>query len=194
MRQNFRNNQRGRTMIEAIGYIMIMILVTIAATALVNSGLYHYRLGRIDQELTDLKKVISQRYVASKDYSEVKLSTLCEEGIGPYNVVPSKKDGCNSKGVHSFGGNVEVGNDDDHTFFIKFDMLPTGVCTELGSKIWVINDGSDLDWMEINKTTWKWKFSDTERTTNHELPANVIDVLKACNAKGPKNEIIWHFN
>lgn len=194
MYQNLQINQGGRSMIEAIGYIMIMILVTVAATAVVNSGLYRYRLGNINQELTDLKKVISQRYVAATDYSEVKLATLCEEGLGPFNVVPLKKNGCNSRGKHAFGGNVDVGNDDGRTFFIKFDLLPTDVCTELGSKIWMVNDGSDLDWMDINGTTWKWKFSDTEKNTSHFLPAKNIDVLKACNVKNAKNVITWHFN
>ena len=191
MRHQVYSSQSGRSMFEALGYIMIMILVTYAATAMVNTGLGKYRMSRIHQELTDLKKVISQRYVAASDYSEVKMSTLCEEGIGPANVVPSKKTGCNKKGTHIMGGGVEIGNDEGKSFFIKFDGLPTMVCAELGSMVWVINDGSDLDWMDINGTTWKWEFSDTEKTTKHLLPAKTADVMKACDKK--QNVITWHF-
>lgn len=192
MRNRVYINQSGRSMLEALGYIMIMIMVTFAAASLVNSGLGKFRMSRIHQELMDLKKVISQRYVAATDYSEVKMSTLCEEGIGPANVVPSKKTGCNQKGRHIMGGSVEIGNDEGKTFFIKFNDLPSMVCAELGSMVWVINDGSDLDWMDINGTTWKWEFSDTERETNHLLPAKTADVMKACEKK--QNVITWHFN
>ena len=192
MRHQVHSSQSGRTMLEALGYIMIMIMITFAAASLVNSGLGKFRMSRIHQELTDLKKVISQRYVAATDYAEVKMSTLCEEGIGPANVVPSRKTGCNKKGRHIMGGSVEIGNDDGRTFFIKFDSLPAMVCAELGSMVWVINDGSDLDWMDINGTTWKWEFSDTERVTKHLLPAKTADVMKACDQK--ENVITWHFN
>ena len=49
------SNESGRNMFEAIAYIMIMILVTMSAAALVNSGLGKFRIGKVNQELMDLK-------------------------------------------------------------------------------------------------------------------------------------------
>ena len=81
MKKFSRINEAGRSMIEAIGYISVMITIGVAMAAAVNSGYYKFRLSRINQELTDLKKVISQRYVAAENYKEVDMETLIEEKI-----------------------------------------------------------------------------------------------------------------
>lgn len=193
-----RSTESGRTMIEAIGYISVMIMITVAASALVNSGFYKYRQGRINQELTDLKKVVSQRYVAAEDYKDVKMADLCNDKIGPYKVVPAKKSsgGCESaNGRHAFGGAVKIGSGDSKgtTFFIEFDDLPRAECVELGLRIWVVNDGSDLDAMKINGKTWAWEYSNSIKDPNYKLPAQAADITQACT-KEYDNIIIWYFN
>lgn len=178
--------QSGRTMIETIAYISVLITITISVAAAVNRGYHKYRLGRINQELTDLKKVISQRYVAAENYKEVKLQTLVNEKIVPYDV---------RKGRHSFGGDVKIGSGDTDgsTYFIEFDKLPRDVCVELGLKVWLVNDGSDLDVMKINNKTYAWKFSNSVNSSNYKLPANPNDVATGCN-KEYDNKIVWYFN
>lgn len=178
--------QNGRSMIEAIGYISVLIMISVSISAAVNSGFYKYRQGRINQELTDLKKVISQRYVAAENYKDVKMSTLIEEKIMPYDT---------SDGTHSFSGDVKIGSGDENgtTFYIEFDSLPRDICVELGLRIWIVNDGSDLDAMKINNKTWAWEYSNSVDNPNYKLPAKATDVGSAC-AGGGNNKIIWYFN
>ncbi len=199
MKKTSLQSQSGRSMIETIGYISVMITVTISIAAAVNSGYFRFRLGRINQELTDLKKVISQRYVAAENYKDVNFDTLIEEKIVPLEIKHKK---------HSFGGEINIGKGDDNgnTYYIEFKDIPTQSCIELGSRIWVVNDGSDLDAMDINKTTWAWKYSNSINNAKHELPAKISDVTEACNptckdeddniipCPKDKNYIKWYFN
>ena len=199
MKKKILKEQSGRSMIEAIGYISIMIMLTVSITAAVNSGYFKFRLGRIHQELMDLIKVISQRYVAAENYKDVKFNTLVEEKIVPIEI---------KKGTHSFGGTIEIGKGDENgnTYFIRFNHLPTQSCMELGSRLWIVNDGSDLDAMDINGKIWAWKYSNSVAHHDYELPALVSDVSVACNPTCkdeddniipcPKNNhyIKWYFN
>ena len=103
-------------MIEAIGYISVMITLTIALTAAVNSGYARFRLGRINQQIVDLKKVVSQRYVAAENYKDVKFDTLITEKIVPHEVRGKK---------HAYGGAIDIGKGDENgeTYFIEFKEL-----------------------------------------------------------------------
>ncbi len=179
--------QAGRSMIEAIGYISIMITITVSLTAAVNSGYHRFRLGRINQQVVDLKKVISQRYVAAENFVGVKFDTLINEKIVPHEVRDQK---------HAFGGDITIGkgDKDGKTYYIQFDDIPTQACVELGSKLWITNDGSDLDALTINnKKTWAWKYSIYEGTPDYELPAKPTDVAEVCNTE-EKKSIKWYFN
>lgn len=192
MLKKFLQEQSGRTMLEAIGYISVMIAVTIALTATVNSGYDRFRTGRINQQLVDLKKVISQRYVAAENYKDVSFQTLVDEKIVPHDMV-----GKHNRPTHAFGGFVSIGKaGNNELYVITFQDVPQKACIELGSKLWVVNDGSDLYSMTINSITWAWNeynpdfFAGSIR--NHLLPATVADVSKACNQKS--NNIRWSFN
>ena len=189
MIKKFLSEQSGRTMIEAIGYISIMITITVALTTAVNTGYNRFRLGRVNQQLVDLKKVISQRYVAAENYKDVSFQTLVDEKIVPHEI---------RDGKHAFGGSVMIGsaNSTGSVYFILFDKLPRQACIELGSKLWVVNDGSDLYAMTINsKASWVWKNNQdlVSGITNNKryLPATVTDVTEACTEDS--NNIHWFF-
>ncbi|MDY4885894.1 MAG: type 4 pilus major pilin [Alphaproteobacteria bacterium] len=181
-----KSNQSGRSMIEAIGYISVLIMISVSVAAAVSRGYYKYRVSRINQELSDLKKVISQRYVAAENYKDVKLQTLVKEKIIPFEL---------RNGKHAFSSDFKIGSGDDKgsTYFIEFDDIPRDVCMELGLRVWLVNDGSDLDAMKINSKTWGWKFSNSISDPNYNLPAVASDVLAGCS-KADDNKIIWYFN
>ena len=98
-------------------------------------------------------------------------------------------------GAHNIVLDVKIGSGDTDgsTYFIEFDKLPRDVCVELGLKVWLVNDGSDLDVMKINNKTYAWKFSNSVNSSNYKLPANPNDVATGCN-KEHDNKIVWYFN
>ena len=162
-------NEAGRTMIETIGYIMVMITLTVTVAMVVNSGYHKYECSVIQQQLVDLKKVIMQRYAADGQYFNVKWDDLCAAKAGPRSLMPSRiceendegEEECRcafQKGIHQFDGR------------------------------------SDLERMEINGKKWGWAFSPIVNSGGGKpLPAVVKDVSEQCQ-EGYVNKITWYYN
>lgn len=198
--KRFKSDQIGRTMVEAMGYISVMIMITVSVAAAINRGYFKFRLGRVNQEITDLKKVIGQRWVADANYNDVKWETLVNEKIVPHGL----QNGNNkNSGRHSFGGEVTI-EGKDNLYWIIFKNIPKSACMELGLKTWEGNDGSDLNELSIQgsgsgaqKYLWSWPFSHGNKKCNTYqssclLPPTVKDVNDACTDNG--NTITWSFD
>jgi len=203
--------QEGRTFIETLAYIMIMITVTASIASVVSRSYYRYECSAVQQDLTDLHKAIVKHYAVDGHYSKVSWDDLCEDNLGPKSMMPERvctgegnnmKCKCKrQKGRHIFEGPVDIGPSDCRdgscsTFYIVFDDLPQDVCAQLGTKSWTTIAGSDLERMEINKTLWYWKYSPIlgdAALIKKELPAQVEDIAEACH-EGYDNKITWYFN
>ncbi|MBP5615232.1 MAG: hypothetical protein J6X42_01595 [Alphaproteobacteria bacterium] len=203
-----KSNESGRTFVEVLAYIMVMVAVTVSLAAAVSRGYYKYESSEVQLQLSDLKKAISMRYAADGNYMSLKLDDLCADLAGPHSMMPRRKCetqdgkevcGCETQGMyHVFDGKAEIGHTDDGLmFFIKFSGLPTDICVQLATKDWDLSEGSDLDHMIINDTkTWSWQYSPLSETDDdaYELPALVEDALSACSRDGYSNKIVWYFN
>lgn len=206
--------QEGRTIIETLAYIMVMITITAGIATMIGRGYYRYECSAIQQDLVDLHKAIAKHYAAEGHYTNISWDDLCEDRLGPRSIVPERvcttgDDGqqvckCKvQKGRHIFDGTVDIGSDDCisggyycATFYIQFNNLPQDICAQLGSKAWSTISGSDLERMIINTTLWYWQYSPFKPTGSykkHYLPATVDSVSQACHP-GYDNTIKWFFN
>ena len=204
--------EQGRTIIETLAYIMIMITITASIATVVSRGYYRYECSAIQEDLADLHKAIAKHYAIDGQYAAVKWDDLCEDYLGPKNMMPTRvcqtdadgKEKCkckNQKGRHIFDGSVFIGPDNCEdgycsTFFIQFTDLPHDICAQLGTKNWTTLAGSDLERLKINSTTWRWKYSPIQTEAGahvYDLPVTVDSVSKACH-EGYDNKITWTFN
>ena len=202
------SDERGRTFVEVLSYIMIMISITAGMGAAVSRGYYKYEASEVQQQLVDLKKAIAMRYAADGNYALISLDDLCADNAGPHSMMPKRKcettDGkevckCASQKMHHiFDGSAEIGSASDGLmFYITFSGLPTDICVQLATKAWDLQEGSDLDHMVINTNkTWSWKYSPLfeEVSGAYELPAKIQDAASACGKDGYTNKITWYFN
>lgn len=194
MKQKFQSNQNGRTIMEMIAYIMIMVTLTAAVATMAHTGYHRYECSQVQLELADLKKIIVMRYAAEGNYKKINWNDLRESHMGPRNIMPTRD--CSTQdcyGQHTFEGKIEIGTNDEYgeTFYIEFQELPTDVCNQMGSKQWPSTDGSDLEKMKINDVEWVLK---SQKQDNQKvLPAQTKDVVGACK-EGYDNKIRWTFN
>ncbi len=194
MKQKLKNNQSGRTIMEMIAYIMIMVTLTAAIASMVHTGIHRYECSQIQQELADLKKIIVMRYAAAGNYKQISWNDLRESHMGPKSIMPTRD--CSTRkcyGQHTFEGKIDIGTNDEYgeTFYIEFQELPTDVCAQMGSKQWPATDGSDMERLQINNTVWT--FASLKNDGEKVLPAQTKDVVEACK-KGYDNKIRWTFN
>jgi len=207
MKTDKYSDQSGRTFVEVLSYIMVMISITVGFAAAVSRGFYKYESSQIQQQLVDLKKAINMRYAADGDYNALSLDDLCADRAGPHSMMPKtkceEKDGkqvckCASQKMHHiFDGAAEISKEEDGLLFsITFKELPTDICVQLALKDWNFLEGSDLDHMVVNNKTFMWAYSPITRqeSDEYELPATVEQALEACSRNGYTNTIKWYFN
>jgi len=82
--------QEGRTFIETLAYIMIMITITAGVASIVSRSYYRYECSAIQQDLVDLHKAITKHYAADGQYANVKWNDLCEDNLGPKSIMPTR--------------------------------------------------------------------------------------------------------
>jgi len=170
-------------MIEILGVLAVIGMVTLSISKLVSSIYDKYKTSRISQQIVDLKKAVSNRYVANGDYTVINVADIISDRIAPHDMI----DG--AKVMHAYNGEVTFSGTKD-TYLIKFDKLPDRICLELALMNWQFHGDSDLYRIKINDTEFNWPVLAGEGSK--EMPVALTDASAAC-AKGDANEITWTF-
>ena len=176
-------SELGRSMIEIIGVLAIISTVTMGIMNFVNSMHDKYKISRITQQITDLRKNISNRYVANGDYSVIKAQDMIDSNVIPPDMIDGKKI------IHAYNAEVQFNGNKD-TYEVTFPELPTHVCLELALMNWEFSGSSDLYRLKINNTEFNWPII---ANGGKELPVTLVDAQAACSAGEYKNSITWTF-
>lgn len=176
------NQERGYTFVEVIGVLGIAGMLMASMSMLVSGMFDKYKKNRVQDQILTLEKLINQRYVADKNYSEISAETLIEEDIIPTEM----RNGNNI--VQAYGDVAISGNTETYT--IEFDKLPLNVCMTLGMMDWTFGDSSDLVSVTINDSKYVWPYVG-KQTDNTSLPLDVGRLTQKC--KRQDNVIKWEF-
>ena len=174
--------EKGYTFAEVIGVLGITGMLMASMSMLVSSMFDKYKKNRVQDQIVTLEKLINQRYVADKNYSEISAATLIEEGVVPAEM----KD--DDKIVQAYGDVAIAGNAETYT--IEFNKLPLNVCMALGQMDWTFGDSSDLVSITINNTKYVWPYVG-KQADETSLPLDVARLLQKCQRLD--NVIKWEF-
>lgn len=163
-------SELGRSMIEIIGVLAIISTVTMGITKFINSMHDKYKISRITQQITDLRKNISNRYVANGDYSIINTQEMIDSKVVP----PDMVDG--GKVIHAYNAEVTFNGAKD-TYQVTFPKLPHHVCVELALMNWEFSGNSDLYRVKINDTEFNWPIV---ANGGKELPISITDAEETC--------------
>ena len=179
-----RNNELGRSMVEILGVLAIVGMVSMSIGKLISSMHDRYRISRVTQQITDLRKSISNRYTAYGDYTVIKTADIIADKILPGDMVEG------NKVFHSFNGEVIFAGTQD-TYEITFKNLPQNACLELSLMNWQFNGDSDLYKIKINDTEFNWPVLAGEN--GKKMPVAIVDATAACSKDDNSNIIVWTF-
>lgn len=135
---NDKNNQKGATMMEMMGVLTIIILLSVSAIQLIGSIFNMFRESLVANEVKDLQKAITDRYRFEGNYrrlfeenSDVE-AFLCESKMAPFQM-------CSDGDLfHRMGGEVSVVAWDDEydKYSIIFYDMPKKACVRAGEINW----------------------------------------------------------
>lgn len=187
-----RTNENGRSMVEMMGYMAVMMTVIVAIGKIVTNVFNEHKYSQASIQLSDLATAISKAGAMEKDYSQVNMA----------NYIPSTYKVAGDKIFHAFGGEVSVGSvsGDPDKFSITFRNLKRKQCIELAMKDWRHNRNVDLYSIGVNNTYLYWPVYKSGVGLNDSLPMTRIMLTgKTANEKGlcnldVNNTVTWIFN
>ena len=176
------SNEKGYTMLEVIMYTGLIIILTGAIANMVSSVFYRYKIGRINQQVIDLKKSIVYYTATWENYGEHDDGTgSIDDTIHFLSFERMQRDNVISMDlknrIHALSGGIDLGSsinyiaengvhaiedstNNKYMFYVKFDGLSPEACVEVVTQGPFYSDSSDLDTLIINdEYLWKYKYS-----------------------------------
>lgn len=190
------SNEKGYTMLEVIMYTGLIIILTGSIANMVSNVFYRYKIGRINQQVIDLKKTIVYYTATWENYGDViddTATTTEKQHILSFSKM--QEDNVLSmdlkNGIHALGGGIDLGcavnYKDEHDsrfakddivnnkymYYVQFNGLSPEACTEVITQGPFYSDSSDLDTLIVNNEyLWRYKYS------HFEYDAGQIDSSK----------------
>lgn len=129
-----KNNQDGRSMVEMLGVLAIIGVLSIGGISGYSKAMAKYKLTKAQDQMTMLLMNIRTAYATSPNYSGLKPQIAAEYKLAPSEMVV----GTGSALYGAFGGNVEIGtvNGSTNYFYITMNALGKEACRSLLTSDW----------------------------------------------------------
>lgn len=99
-----RNNERGRSMIEMLGVLAIVGVLSVGGIAGYSKAMVKVKNNRLITELSELVMNIRTMYIGQHSYSNINEALLIKAAAAPHNMVNSST----STLSHVYGGSIKV--------------------------------------------------------------------------------------
>ncbi len=186
-----KNNQIGRSMIEMLGVIAVIGVISAGVLKIIGTMHNKYTVSRGVQQLQDIRKAVQDRFAADGSYSKVTNTLLQNENILPHDV--KWKSGVPK---HIFGKDIEI---TPYTYKVSGDGLQIvykdlnqPACNALATIGWMnISSSSTMVLLKINGTNYQWKEFKVLTSETKDLPVTTIIAAEKCI--DGNNTLTWVF-
>lgn len=183
MVMKYKIDEKGHTMLEIISVLGFLAAFSAGIINVVSSMYDKYKVGRVTQQIEEIRKTVSNRYLAKGTFVGLTPSKLISDGVVPSDMIG----GANAL-RHAFSGDIEL-KGYFNRYTITFKRLPLEACIELAMMSWTVGDSSDLINMKINSNNYRWPSA--PGAASRFLPVQLSDAGESC--RGDNNEIMWNF-
>lgn len=209
----YYTKENGRSMVEMMGYMMVVMVFIVAVGRIVANAFDEYKFSRASLQLSEFASTISRAGAVDPDYSDViaMIKGTYNKGTTQQNnlknkeglkLIPLSYKMLDREIRHAFGGlvTVDVVSGNNNRFYIMYSGLERRQCIELALKNWEKNKYVDLYSIVINdEYSWYWPiYNVAEGLKEFSLPTTRsaiagIDDNGQCS-KTHGNTIMWIFN
>ena len=201
-------NENGRSMIEMLGVLAIIGVLSVGGIAGYSKAMQKYRINKTIEQITLIAGNVRTFFSTQQDYSQVECytSTPSYGGTGcsiirkakiiPDEMLTFVSDGSITAITNAFGGRFELwpsnksSTTDTKAFRFTIYGLPPEACMEIASMDWSSNSGSSVIELVINSgsspaSTASQYIGNCTSTDNDfcakDMPADIALVASACN-------------
>ncbi len=195
--KNFEiKNQNGRSMIEMLGVLAIIGVLSVGGIAGYSKAMMKYRINKTIEQITLIAGNVRTFFAAQKNYRGAECGSQYLSLSGQYlsdiyygckvakkaKLFPDEMltitNGSITNIENAFGGKFGIGTSDGRDFYLVFNQVPLEACIELASYDWRSANAISLGLSKFNNDT----FGGNEIYYHNTLPANVEDVITECSA------------
>lgn len=139
--------QDGRSMIEMLGVLAIIGVLSIGGIAGYSKAMTKYRINKTADQISQLAQNIRTLYASQKSYNTLSANVIKKAHLAPEDMYDSTS---GTSLYHPFGGSVTVGfsgknsTGDKKAFLIELQGVPQEACVELLSQDWGVGASSGL--------------------------------------------------
>ncbi|MBS4772892.1 MAG: hypothetical protein KHX55_01290 [Proteobacteria bacterium] len=179
MKRLSNSEQSGRSMVEMLGVLAIIGVLSVGGISGYSKAMAKFKLTKAQDQLTMLLMNIRTAYATSPSYAGLNAANAVAYNLAPSDMIAG------STLHNAFGGAVTIATSAlngvaDVGFSIKFDGLGKETCASLASTDW----GSD-GLVSIALTTGSY--------TVDQLPISLPAAFSGCSAATADNEITWTY-
>ena len=142
-----KKEQSGRSMIEMLGVLAIIGVLSVGGIAGYSKAMTKYRINKTADQISQLAQGIRTLYASQKNYSSLDHTVIQKAHLAPAEMF---EDSYSSALMNPFGGYVSVfssgkmTSSDSKAFVISLSSVPQEACIELLTQDWGSGSGSGL--------------------------------------------------
>ena len=177
----FRSEQSGRSMVEMLGVLAIIGVLSVGGIAGYSKAMAKFKLSKAMDQVSTTVTNIRTMYSGQPDYTGLANDTAISLGLVGAEMVSG------SAIKNAFSGAVTIKAEDvnsmkDAGFSVKFEGLGKEACISLASADWGSGSGSGLVSITPTKGT---------AVGISALPMSISDAATGCEADGDGNSVTW---
>ena len=137
------NNQCGRSMIEMLGVLAIIGVLSIGGIAGYNKAMNNHKVNKTIEQVLKISQGMRKLYSKQRDYSDLDYRVLRRANIVPEEMWVGSFDGAGDALDtimlnNAFGGNTEIlgVNASKSYYYISMQDIPQEACIELAARNW----------------------------------------------------------
>lgn len=204
-----RNNEQGRSMIEMLGVLAIVGVLSVGGIAGYSKAMNKFKTNKAIDQVQMISTNIRTLFSSQRNYNGLDNVVAARTNSIPSEMYSASAltDNATELDVrNAFGGEVDIHaatqNADDDSYVIFFEGIPAGSCQSFVTTDWGGDAGSGLVAMaagsDVEKTTLDTK---TENSSNdvhipgdkdYGIPYTLTQALEACGTTGSVN-FLWKY-
>ena len=188
MKNIYKNEQNGRSMVEMLGVLAIIGVLSVGGIAGYSKAMTKFKINKSMDQVSMLVANIRTLYSGQRNYSG-----LSNKNAISFGIIPGEMDGGGSVITNAFAGKVTiataaVNGNNDAAFTIKYEGLGQEACVTMATSDWGSGSSSGLVDMTVSATaTGGSTYSGTS------LPVSLVNAATNCNCATAVCSIQWKY-
>lgn len=154
MKNFYKNEQSGRSMVEMLGVLAIIGVLSIGGISGYSKAMAKFRVNKTLDQISMLVMNIRSLYSANINYEGLTDKIAIQMGIIPRDMLPSGTTEANASSIiNAYQGEVKIGAADvggtNRSFYIIYSGLTRDACVAIATADWGSQAGSGLQAIQI---------------------------------------------